>query len=141
MPKDYSYEAVMGRRPEIMKNSIGIDFEVFENPGIGFDYERMMKETGYTLEEMTKIQGQTGVGNTPLLEMKNLTKLAKNWHLLEREPGFLSKMKHPILPAASKPVGRQTLSIMRKNWAIKVSLQQPVGIMVRQLPVRQRCTD
>ncbi|RQD70584.1 MAG: PLP-dependent lyase/thiolase [Tindallia sp. MSAO_Bac2] len=79
MSKDYSYEAVMSRKPQIMKDSVGIDYATFEAEGIGFDYERMMKETGYTLAEMQEIQGQTGVGNTPLLEMKNLTNLARKY--------------------------------------------------------------
>lgn len=75
--RDNSYAAVMGRKNEIMLKAIGIDYSTFEFDGIGFDYEKMMKETGYTLEEMQEIQGSTGVGNTPLLEMKNLTNLAR----------------------------------------------------------------
>ncbi|MDW7678648.1 MAG: hypothetical protein SCK57_13395, partial [Bacillota bacterium] len=39
MATDFSYEAVMARRPEIMKASVGIDYSLFENEGIGFDYE------------------------------------------------------------------------------------------------------
>ena len=75
--KDNTYSAVMGRKNEIMKSAIGIDYQIFESDGIAFDYERMMRETGYTLEEMQKIQGGTGVGNTPLLELKNMTALAR----------------------------------------------------------------
>ncbi len=77
MNKDMSYTGVMGRRSEIMKQAVGIDYSVFEYGKIGFDYEKMMRETGYTLQEMQEIQGQTGVGNTPLLELKNLTALAR----------------------------------------------------------------
>ena len=79
MSKDFSYQAVMSRRPEIMKASVGIDYSKFEYDGIGFDYERMMRETGYTLAEMQEIQGRTGVGNTPLLEMHNITALARKY--------------------------------------------------------------
>jgi len=75
--KDNSYGAVMSRRNEIMKKAIGIDYDEFEYPGISFDFEKMMKKTGYTLEEMQKIQGDTGVGNTPIYELKNLTALAR----------------------------------------------------------------
>lgn len=75
--KDNSYSAVMSRKNEIMKSAIGIDYQAFEGEGIAFDYERMMRETGYTLEEMQTIQGSTGVGNTPLLELKNMTALAR----------------------------------------------------------------
>ncbi|KAB3537302.1 PLP-dependent lyase/thiolase [Alkaliphilus pronyensis] len=72
-----SYEAVMSRKSEIMKKAVGIDFSKFEHGKISFDYERMMRETGYSLVEMQKIQGEAGVGNTPLLELKNLTALAR----------------------------------------------------------------
>lgn len=79
MNRNMSYDAVMARRSEIMKKSVGIDYDTFEYEGIGFDYERMMKETGYTLDEMIKIQGSTGVGNTPLLELRNLTAFARKF--------------------------------------------------------------
>lgn len=81
--KDNSYSAVMSRKNEIMKQAIGIDYSVFESDGIAFDYERMMRETGYTLEEMQEIQGRTGVGNTPILELRNLTALSRKM----AEPG------------------------------------------------------
>lgn len=60
-----------------MKKSIGIDYGRFESEGIAFDYEKMMEETGYTLGEIEEIQRETGVGNTPLYELRNLTKLAR----------------------------------------------------------------
>lgn len=71
------YKEIMARKNEIMKKSLGIDYERFESSGIAFDYERMMKETGYTLEEIIKIQREANVGNTPLIELKNLTELAR----------------------------------------------------------------
>jgi len=77
MNKDISYESVLSRKNEIMKRAVGIDFSSYESGSIAFDYERMMRETGYTLGEMKEIQGYTGVGNTPLLELKNLTRLAR----------------------------------------------------------------
>lgn len=77
MSRDMSYAAVMGRKNEIMKKAIGIDFNEFESGGIAFDYERMMREAGYSLEEIQKIQSDTGVGNTPILELKNITALAR----------------------------------------------------------------
>ncbi len=75
--RDNSYSAVMARKPEIMKASVGIDYSIFESGSIAFDYEKMMKETGYTLAQMQEIQYSTGVGNTPILELKNLTALAR----------------------------------------------------------------
>lgn len=72
-----SYEQVMSRKNEIMKKAIGIDYSMFESGEIRFDFEKMMHETGYTLEEMQEIQGLTGVGNTPIYEVRNLTALAR----------------------------------------------------------------
>ncbi|NLW40927.1 MAG: PLP-dependent lyase/thiolase [Tissierellia bacterium] len=79
MARDMSYEAVMSRNSEIMKKAVGIDYDRFESGGIAFDYEKMMRETGYTLEEIEKIQRETGVGNTPIYELRNLTKLARKF--------------------------------------------------------------
>ena len=79
MTRDMSYDAVMARRPEIMKKAVGIDYEIFESGSIAFDYEKMMRETGYSLQEIEEIQGRTGVGNTPVFELRNLTELARKF--------------------------------------------------------------
>ena len=78
MTANRSYDAVMARRSEIVMKSVGIDYRRFETGGIAFDYERMMQETGYSLEEIRAIQHDFGVGETPLLELKNLTRLARS---------------------------------------------------------------
>jgi len=77
MSKEMSYSGVMSRRPEIMKQAAGVDFSLFESGSIAFDYERMMREAGFTIEEIQKIQLTHGVGNTPILELRNLTELAR----------------------------------------------------------------
>src|SRR5690606_14171702 len=79
MSKDMSYEAVMARNNEIMKKATKIDYVKFESGSIAFDYEKMMKETGYSLQDVQKIQSETGVGNTPIYELRNLTKLARKF--------------------------------------------------------------
>lgn len=78
MTKANDYASVMGRKAEIMLRSVGIDYSDFESGSIAFDYEKMMKETGYTLEEMQDIQYGVNVGNTPILELKNMTELARS---------------------------------------------------------------
>jgi len=75
--RDDSYDAVMARRNEIMKNAVGIDYEKFIIEGIAFDYEKMMKEVGYSIDEVREIQAETCVGNTPLVELKNINRLIK----------------------------------------------------------------
>ncbi len=81
--RDLSYPAVMARRNEIMKRAVGLDYDKFELEGLAFDYEAMMSQAGYSLEQVRQIQKETGVGWTPLLEMRNLTELAR----LLAEPG------------------------------------------------------
>ncbi len=77
MAPNCSYDEVMARKRDIMMKSVGIDYDRFESGGIAFDYEQMMQETGYSLDEIQSIQLSFGVGHTPLLEMKNLTRLAR----------------------------------------------------------------
>ncbi|HNR79433.1 MAG TPA: 2-amino-4-oxopentanoate thiolase subunit OrtB [Mesotoga infera] len=72
-----SYESVMSRKTEIMRASIGIEYDKYELEGIGFDYEGLMSDTVYHMEEITAIQRETGVGNTPLVELKNITRLVR----------------------------------------------------------------
>ncbi len=74
---DMGYQAVMDRKLDIVKKAVGIDYEQFSRGALGFDYEGMMRQAAYSIEEMAKIQRETGVGNTPLLEMRNLTALAR----------------------------------------------------------------
>jgi len=77
MTKADDYASVMSRKAEIMLKSVGIDYSKFESGGIAFDYEKMMRETGYSLKEMQDIQYGVNVGNTPVLELKNITALAR----------------------------------------------------------------
>ncbi len=77
MNKDMSFSGVMGRKNEIMQSAVGIDYNAFESGGISFDYEEMMRATGYSLQEIQEIQAASGVGNTPFLELKNLTALSR----------------------------------------------------------------
>jgi len=78
MKNDVSYPSVMSRKNEILKRSTGIDYQEFEISPIAFDYERLMNCGGYSLSEVQKIQAETGVGNTPLVELKNITELVRS---------------------------------------------------------------
>ncbi len=75
--KSMNYVDVMSRKNEIMKSAVGIDYDKFESGSIAFDYEAMMKESSYSLEEMIDIQSEYSIGNTPIIELKNLTKIAR----------------------------------------------------------------
>ena len=84
------YKSVMARSNDIMKEALGLDYDEFEKGGTVFDYDALMKATNYTLDEIEKIQSQTGVGDTPLLELRNITALARKY------------AKPPTLPEASR---------------------------------------
>ena len=71
------YESVMGRSAEIMKKALGLDYSRFEKGRAAFDYEALMASTGFDMEQAARIQEETGVGKTPLLELRNITKLAR----------------------------------------------------------------
>ncbi|HKK95309.1 MAG TPA: 2-amino-4-oxopentanoate thiolase subunit OrtB [Anaerovoracaceae bacterium] len=75
LAKDYA--SVIGRKGEVMKAALGMNYEEFESGSIAFDYEKMMRSTGFTLEEIERVQSLTGVGNTPLFELRNITALAR----------------------------------------------------------------
>lgn len=77
MSRDDSYAGVMARKNDIMKHAVGMDYAEFERDGIVFDYEEMMKKTGYSLEQVREIEHHANVGDTPIYELKNLTKLAR----------------------------------------------------------------
>ena len=78
------YDSVMGRSNDIQRAALGLDYNEFESGSVAFDYEALMKSTGYTLEEVAKIQAKTAVGNTPLIELRNLTELARKY----AKPGY-----------------------------------------------------
>lgn len=71
--KDMSYQAVMGRANEIMKTALGVDYGKYESGNIAFDYEGLMHDVGLPLDQIQAIQRSTGVGDTPLRELKNMT--------------------------------------------------------------------
>ena len=77
MARDVSYDSIMARKNTIMRNSVGLDYSEFELSSIAFDYEGLMETVGLSLEEVSKIQRETNVGNTPLVELRNVTRLVR----------------------------------------------------------------
>ncbi len=77
--KDLSYKAIMERKNDIMKQSVGIDYSIFEYGKVAFNYEKMMKQVSYSMDEMQTIQRETKVGNTPLFEVKNINNLIRKY--------------------------------------------------------------
>lgn len=71
------YNEVMSRKNDIMKQAVAIDYNLFESGSVYFDYEGLMSAVPYSVNEILAIQQQFAVGNTPLIELKNLTKIAR----------------------------------------------------------------
>ena len=67
-----AYNDLMNRKNEIMKKSVGLDYSKYEFDGIGFDFEMMMNDHGYDIDSIREIQSKNMVGNTPLVELRNL---------------------------------------------------------------------
>lgn len=97
--KDLSYNAVMGRMDNIIKDATGVDYSQFKIGNIGFDYEKLMSSTGYTLEDNIRIQEAVNVGHTPVFELHNLTALARKC----AKPGYGARIF--IKDEASNPAG------------------------------------
>ena len=76
-------DAVLARRGEIVKRALGMDYARFERSPIAFDYDAMMAAHGYSLDDIAEIQRKAGVGDTPMLELRNLTALVRSY----AEPG------------------------------------------------------
>jgi 2-amino-4-ketopentanoate thiolase beta subunit len=77
------FDEIMGRRGEIMRGALGMDYSQFERSPVAFDYEAMMADHGYSLDDIKRIQAAAGVGDTPLLELRNMTDLVRSFS----EPG------------------------------------------------------
>jgi len=110
MTRNTSYEAVIARKREIIKAAVGVDYSQFESGSIAFDYEAMMRSTGYSLEDVIEIQRGFAIGNTPLIELKNITSLARKLS----KPGYGARIfvkDEAANPSGSFKVRRAATSI------------------------------
>jgi len=73
------YSEIITRRKSIIEKSLGFNYQEFELGGLAFDYERMMSNTGYSYAEIVALQREVGVGATPLLELRNITRLMRKF--------------------------------------------------------------
>lgn len=71
------YPAVMARKAAIIKRAVGLDYAPFERGDGSFDYEALMASVPYDLADVRSILAALGVGQTPLLEVPNITRLAR----------------------------------------------------------------
>lgn len=110
MSTDLSYTSVMGRSAQILKKAVGINYDDFILSPLAFDYEKMMEEVGYGIDEVQRIQLETNVGRTPILELRNITALARK--LAPKGKGARIFIKDEIAnPSGSFKDRRASLSI------------------------------
>jgi len=114
---DMSYTAVMGRRNQIMKAAVGLDYSQFESGGIAFDYEALMAATGLTMDQVMEVMASFSVGNTPLIELKNITALARKY----AKPGYGARIL--IKDEACNPSG----SFKARRAALSVHMAKQMG--------------
>ena len=110
--RDMSYDAVMARNGEIMKKALGVDYSTYESGNIAFDYECLMADTGLTLDDVRTAQRRVGVGDTPLLELRNLTALAR----AVSEPGLGARIlvkDEQCNPSGSFKDRRASMSVLQ----------------------------
>ena len=67
----------MARNNEIMKKAVGIDYMILSQAVLPLITEGMMRDVGYSIRKSEKYRAETFVRNTPLIELRNLTKLAR----------------------------------------------------------------
>lgn len=114
---DMSYAAVMMRSKDIMRSALRMDYDLFESGGIAFDYEGMMGATGLNAEDAQNIQRDYAIGNTPLIELKNITTMARKC----AKPGFGARIL--VKDEAANPSG----SFKARRAATSVFMAKKLG--------------
>lgn len=71
------FDQMMNQQQQIIKNSLQMNYEKFEFDSIGFDYEKMMNYYLFPIDEIQSIQTNSKIGNTPLVELKNITSFVR----------------------------------------------------------------
>lgn len=61
----------------VIERATGVDYTAFETGGVGFDYEQLMGSTPLAFDEVRDIQRANKVGDTPLYELHQLTRVAR----------------------------------------------------------------
>jgi cysteine synthase len=67
----------MSRNAEILRKATGLDYRQFTDGPLFVNYVALMASTGYGAAEVRGLQRARGVGGTPMLELRNLTRLVR----------------------------------------------------------------
>jgi cysteine synthase len=77
MTKEPAYRQIMAEQPDIIRRSVGLDYERYVTGTLAFDYERLLSDAGYDIAQVQAVQRRTAVGDTPLVELENVTALVR----------------------------------------------------------------
>jgi cysteine synthase len=77
MSRDPGYAAIMARRAEIVRASVGLDYAQYATGALAFDYDRLLGDLGYDVDRVAAVQRRAAVGDTPLVELENVTRLVR----------------------------------------------------------------
>lgn len=104
------YAAVMARRTATMLAAMGLDYAPFLARPVGFDYEALMAQVPYRLDEVRDLQARCGVGNTALIELRQINRLVRS--LAPRGKGARIFVKDEAAnPSGSYKARRAALSL------------------------------
>jgi cysteine synthase len=67
----------MARRAEIVNRAVGINYAAYATGRLGFDYERLLADTGYDIDRVAEVQAATAVGRTPFVALPRLTEVVR----------------------------------------------------------------
>lgn len=79
MTRSAGYQEILNRKGDIVREAIGIDYGDYATGTLAFDYERLLGDTGYDVNTTRAIQSRTAVGDTPLVELENITRLVRTF--------------------------------------------------------------
>lgn len=74
-----NYQDIMADKAEIVRQAIGLDYSKYATGTLAFDYERLLADTGYDIEQTAAVQRSTAVGDTPLIELENITRMIRSF--------------------------------------------------------------
>lgn len=110
MSTQSDYQTMMSQRTEIIRSSVGFNYEQYKTGTLAFAYEQLLADTGYDVHETQIVQRRTGVGDTPLIELTNITTLVRT--LTPRGKGARIFIKDEAMnPSGSFKDRRASLSV------------------------------
>ena len=115
---DRSYGAVLARRGEIQRRAVGVDYEAYEQDGVAFDYEALLRSSGYGLRRRrAHPAGGEGRRHAAARAAAADTGSRATSRRREREPRILVKDEAATRPGASRRAAPRSRCTRRRGSA------------------------